>query len=50
MKRLTFFCLSCRRHTLIELLPVMCSYCRSRNGLLSRWQPGLSSSPLRAPA
>lgn len=39
MKSLTFFCLSCRRHTLVELLPVMCAYCRSRNGLLRRWQP-----------
>jgi hypothetical protein len=39
MKSLTFFCLSCRRHSLVELLPVVCAYCRSSHGILQRWQP-----------
>jgi Zn finger protein HypA/HybF involved in hydrogenase expression len=37
MKNLTFFCLSCRRQSLIEILPVICAHCGSRNGLIRRW-------------
>jgi hypothetical protein len=38
MKKLTFYCLSCRRDTNLERPPVKCEHCGSENGLIFRWR------------
>jgi len=38
MKKLTFYCLSCRRDTDLARPPVKCEHCGSENGLIFRWR------------
>jgi Zn finger protein HypA/HybF involved in hydrogenase expression len=55
MKKLTFYCLSCRRDTDLARPPVKCEHCGSENGLIFRWRgrswraaAGSESSPVPA--
>lgn len=47
VKKLTFYCLSCRQNSALERLPVQCAHCGSLKGLIYRWR-GIAWQPARA--
>ena len=49
VKKLTFYCLSCKQNSALERLPVQCAHCGSHKGLIYRWR-GIAWQPASAAA